>query len=371
MVPDVIPNWINGEQCLAAADQSVPKLDPATGERLCELTRSQGTDVEQAVAAASRAFRVWSAKTPVERGAVLREVALALRAATDEMAAVVAAETGKSPAAATGEAGGAFELGMFMAGEGRRLYGRTPTSAMVGKHASPVRRPLVVCDDAELERAVEWTVLSAFSNAGQRCASGSRVIVFDAVCEAFRELLVTRTQQLSFGTGDDDDLGPVINQRQLDAMVAAVDEARSAGATVLVGGDRLRDEEHAAGFFMAPTLIEDAPPNAEVSTRELFGPIACLYRAPDFEAAVALANDSPYGLTASIHTVSVHRALEFADRVESGVIVVNAGTYGSEPHMPFGGVKASGNGWREPGTEALDVYSNLQDRYVCVSADLA
>jgi aldehyde dehydrogenase (NAD+) len=97
---------------------------------------------------------------------------------------------------------------------------------------------------------------------------------------------------------------------------------------------------------------------------ELFGPITCLYRVKDFEEALTLANDSPYGLTACIHTRNIHRAMEFTQRVQAGVAVVNAGTYGSEPHMPFGGLKQSGNGTREPGTEALDVYSTMKDVYI-------
>jgi aldehyde dehydrogenase (NAD+) len=133
---------------------------------------------------------------------------------------------------------------------------------------------------------------------------------------------------------------------------------------VLCGGQRLTDAGHAGGFYMAPTVVEAAAPDDEISVQELFGPIACLYRAADFAEALRLANQSPYGLTACIHTRSVHRALEFAHRVEAGVAVVNAGTYGSEPHMPFGGVKQSGNGSREPGTEALDVYSELKDIYL-------
>jgi aldehyde dehydrogenase (NAD+) len=115
---------------------------------------------------------------------------------------------------------------------------------------------------------------------------------------------------------------------------------------------------------MAPTLIEGVDPHSAISERELFGPIAALYRVKDFEAALALANDSPYGLTACIHTRNFHRAVGFCDKVQAGVAVVNAGTFGSEPHMPFGGLKLSGNGSREPGTEALNVYSELKDIYL-------
>jgi aldehyde dehydrogenase (NAD+) len=122
---------------------------------------------------------------------------------------------------------------------------------------------------------------------------------------------------------------------------------------------------------MQPTIVEHAGPEAEISTSELFGPIASLYRVAGFDEAVRLANASPYGLTAAIHTRDIDRALTFAARVETGVVVVNAGTHGSEPHMPFGGRKDSGNGTREPGTEALDIYSELQDIYINVRPDEA
>jgi aldehyde dehydrogenase (NAD+) len=228
------------------------------------------------------------------------------------------------------------------------------------------KNPLVVCDDADLENSARWVLLSAFSNAGQRCAAGSRIIIFDGVYDRFRDMLVERTKRLRVGPGDDDDFGPVINEEQLTNMVAAVERAREKGAVVLAGGHRFTDSAHAQGFYMAPTLVENVGPQDEISTSELFGPVTCLYRVKDFAEALSLANDSPYGLTACIHTRSIHRAMEFAQKVQTGVAVVNAGTYGSEPHMPFGGLKQSGNGWREPGTEALDIYSNLKDIYITI-----
>ena len=226
------------------------------------------------------------------------------------------------------------------------------------------KNPFVVCDDADLDNAASWAALSAFSNAGQRCASASRIIVFDSVYDQFKDKLVKRTEQLRVGPTDNDDLGPVINSSQLTSMLVAVEQARAKGAIVLAGGARLSDAEHHEGFYMSPTIIENVHPHDEISTMELFGPITCLYRVKDFEEALALANDSPYGLTACIHTRNIHRAMEFTQRVQAGVAVVNAGTYGSEPHMPFGGLKQSGNGTREPGTEALDVYSTLKDIYI-------
>jgi acyl-CoA reductase-like NAD-dependent aldehyde dehydrogenase len=225
------------------------------------------------------------------------------------------------------------------------------------------KNPLVVCDDADLENAVRWACLAAFSNAGQRCAAGSRIIVFDSVYEPFVKLLVAATKALRLGIADDCDLGPVISIKQLEAMLAAVERAASSGATVLCGGRRSGSEGLAAGYYMEPTILADLDPDAEGSTSELFGPITSLYRVPDFQAALALANRAAYGLTASIHTRSFDRALAFAQQAQAGVAVVNGGTHGSEAHMPFGGIRSSGNGTREPGTEALDVYSELKTIY--------
>src|SRR5439155_19714673 len=161
------------------------------------------------------------------------------------------------------------------------------------------------------ENAAKWVLLSAFSNAGQRCASGSRIIIFEGVYAQFRALLLQRTAQLKVGAGDQDDFGPVINGEQLHNMLRAIDHARQRGAAILAGGGRLTDTAHRRGYYMAPTLVETVDPEDELSTTELFGPVACLYAAKDFAAALALANQSPYGLTACIHTRSFHRAMEF------------------------------------------------------------
>lgn len=225
------------------------------------------------------------------------------------------------------------------------------------------KNALVVCDDADLNNAVKWVVLSAFSNAGQRCAACSRVIVFDSIYQQFKKLLLEKTAAQKVGPTDNDDFGPVINERQLNNMVKAVEIAKKEGAVVLHGGGRLTDRAHAQGFYMAPTVLENVDPEAAISQHELFGPITILYRVKNFEEALSLANDSVYGLTGCIHTKNFDRAMRFCDKIRTGVAVVNGGTYGSEPHMPFGGFKQSGNGTREPGTEALDVYSELKDIY--------
>jgi aldehyde dehydrogenase (NAD+) len=472
-------NVVAGSEVEAADGGTLDKLDPATGELQSRLARSRGEDVATAIAAAAEAQPGWAGRPPPERGAILRRIAQLLERDREQMAAVVSAETGKAPKDALGETDAAIEMGYFVAGEGRRLYGRTTTSAVPNRQALVVRQPLgvagliiaantpianvawkvfpalvcgntavlkasedtpltaltfarlaaevglppgvlnvvqglgpeagqplvedervavvsftgstavgrliaraagerlakvclelggknpfVVCDDADLERAADAAALSAFSNAGQRCAAGSRIIVFDAVYDRFRELLLDRAAAQRVGPGDEHDFGPVINERQLEAMLASIERAREAGARVIAGGDRLTGPGYDGGYYLAPTLVEDAPIDSELARTELFGPIATLHRAAGFDDALAAAAASPYGLTAAIWTASIHRGREFVERIPSGVASVNGPTYGSEPHMPFGGVRDSGTGWREAGTEAIDVYSDLKTVYL-------
>jgi aldehyde dehydrogenase (NAD+) len=232
------------------------------------------------------------------------------------------------------------------------------------------KNPLVVCDDADLEQAVHWAALSAFSNAGQRCASGSRIIVFDSVYGLFRDKLVARAKSLKMGVAAGCDLGPVISKRQQDTIFSAINRAKSQGGRILCGGGALPADHHLAkGYYVPPTIIEGLQPAAELCCQEVFGPVATLHRVNSLTEALELANATDYGLTASIHTRSVDRAMWFAQRVKAGVANVNMGTYGSEPHMPFGGFGASGNGTREPGVEALDVYSELKNISFLVRPD--
>jgi alpha-ketoglutaric semialdehyde dehydrogenase len=470
-----VANIVGGTEVGAAAGETFEKLAPATGEPISRVARSRAADVAAAIAAAAAAQPAGAARPVEERGRILRRLAQLLERDRDSVAAVVAEETGKSPKDARGETDGAIELGYFMAGEGRRFYGKTIPSATPHRQAMTVRQPLgvagliiaantpianvawkvfpallcgngavlkasedspetalvfarlaaeaglpagvlnvvhgfgneagqplvedervslvsftgstavgrmiarvagerlakiclelggknplVVCDDANLEQAARAAVLSAFSNAGQRCAAGSRLVVFDAVYERFRELLVAKAAEQRVGSGDEHDFGPVINERQLENMLGAVERARAAGATVVTGGERLPQP----GFYVAPTIVEGVAADAELSCTELFGPIATLHRVAGFDEALAVANASPYGLTAAIWTDSIHRGQAFAQRVVAGGVQVNGPTYGFEPHVPFGGVRNSGTGWREPGTEALDVYSDWKTVYV-------
>jgi aldehyde dehydrogenase (NAD+) len=216
------------------------------------------------------------------------------------------------------------------------------------------KNPLIVCDDADLERAADHAVASAFIDAGQRCAAGSRIIVFDRVYDAFRAAMLARTQAVKVGSGPDDACGPVVTKANLERLLAAVSGAVSRGARVVTGGHAVA--HLSPGYYMAPTILEDVPHDDEVSQQEQFGPVTCLYRVSGFDEAVAMANATAFGLTGAIHTANANRIEQFIARYRAGLVSINGPTYGAGPHMPFGGVKNSGNGFREPGTEALDVY---------------
>lgn len=220
------------------------------------------------------------------------------------------------------------------------------------------KNPFVVCDDADLELATDLAVASAFIDAGQRCASGSRIVVFDSIYEPFRTMFLAKVAKVKVGSGADDDCGPVISRANLDRLVAQVKGAVQRGASLVAGGQHV--DALAPGYYMQPTVLENVSPKDDVSRNELFGPVTCLYRVKGFDEAVRLANGTHYGLTGAIHTSNLHRAQEFITRYQGGLVSINGATYGAGPHMPFGGVKNSGNGFREPGTEALDVYTELK-----------
>jgi alpha-ketoglutaric semialdehyde dehydrogenase len=146
----------------------------------------------------------------------------------------------------------------------------------------------------------------------------------------------------------------VISRASLDRLTTAIDAAVSRGARIVSGGAPV--ESLAPGYYLQPTILENVDPADDMSQVEMFGPVTCLYRVTSFDEAVALANATTFGLTGAIHTTSTHRIEEFITRYRAGLVSINGPTYGAGPHMPFGGVKNSGNGFREPGTEALDVY---------------
>lgn len=223
------------------------------------------------------------------------------------------------------------------------------------------KNPFIVCNDADLENALNWASLSAFSNAGQRCAAASRIIVFEDIYEKFVQAFVEKAKNLKLGVDVNCDLGPLISKKQQIFIKDIVDKAISEGARLLCGGEIPQDDLLRKGNYFYPTLIDNVPIDSEISTTELFGPIATIYSVKNLDEAITFANATAYGLTSCIHTRDLNKAMYFAKNVVAGVANVNIGTFGSEPHMPFGGFGDSGNGTREPGTEALDVYSEIKN----------
>lgn len=245
---------------------------------------------------------------------------------------------------------------------GRRL-GRVSLE-LGGKNA------LVVCDDADIDKAVHWASLSAFSNAGQRCAAASRVLVFEQVYDTFLEKLIAKAEGLNLGVGKDSDLGPVVSEKQRQSILDDISNAIAEGGKVECGGVAATSAGLEHGYYVLPTVISGLGAESDLCSKEVFGPVVSVHRIRDLPSALSIANNTKFGLTASIHTRNVDRAMWFAQRVRTGVANINFGTYGSEPHMPFGGFGLSGNGTREPGVEALDVYSELKNISFLTREDL-
>jgi acyl-CoA reductase-like NAD-dependent aldehyde dehydrogenase len=223
------------------------------------------------------------------------------------------------------------------------------------------KNPFVICDDADIENAVHWASLSAFSNAGQRCAAASRIIVFEKVYEQFIEKLIAKANSLRLGIDQTSNLGPLITKKQQITIQSFIDNAVKSGGRVLCGGRPPIEHNLSNGYYFLPTLIDNVNINDEISQIELFGPVATLYSVKNLEEALQLANNTIYGLTSCIHTKDINQAMYFTRKINAGVVNVNMGTYGSEPHMQFGGFGESGNGTREPGVEAIDFYSELKN----------
>lgn len=485
--PKKVLHFINNKE-IENSSSFINKINPANGEILTEVIKGNKKDVDLAVAEAQESFNSWSNTSVIERANLLRKATILMQEKKKEIAEIVHLETGKSMKDAMGEAEGAIELGFFMAGEGRRFYGKTTTSSMPDRMAMTLRQPVgvcalivpfntpianvawkaypallcgntvvlkaakdtpytpiwfakilkeagspggvfnviqglgeeagqaligderidlisftgscetgrsiqkavggrfvkislelggknpfIVCDDADLKVASDFAVLSAFSNAGQRCSSGSRIIVFEKVYDEFKKMFLDKTKKLKVGSSDNNDLGPVISQRQLNNILNCLKNTlEKKEAKLLEGGYRVTHGKYKNGYFITPTVLEYINSDKSINRSEtalydqveIFGPVTCLYKVKDLKEAIELTNNSPYGLTSAIHTKNIHRIQEFINRARVGVVSVNGPTYGSEPHMPFGGLRNSGTGWREPGTEALDFYSEWKTVYI-------
>ena len=480
-------NYIGGEWVDSASGETFESTSPATGEAIGIFPRSNADDVDRAVDAANEAFQEWRLVPAPKRGEILYRFANLLTEEKDDVTDLMSHEMGKVKAEAGGDVQEAIDMSLYMAGEGRRLFGQTTPSELRDKFNMSVRQPIgvvgaitpwnfpiaipswkiapalvcgntvvfkpatdtpalgerfvelfaeaglpagvlnivhggggavgdrlvkhpdvrvitltgsretgvevmrnaadglkhvhlelggknaiIVLDDADLELAVEGIVWSAFGTSGQRCTAASRVIVQEGVYEQLQSKLVAAAERMRLGPGweDDTDVGPVINKRALEKIHSYTGIGKDEGAKLLTGGEVATDNGLDKGFFYRPTVFGDVDPQMRVAQEEIFGPTTALIRVRDVDEAIRVSNGIKYGLSSSIFTRDVNKAFRAMRDLEAGITYINAGTIGAEVHLPFGGTKDTGNGHREAGQAALDVFTEWKSIYVDYSGKL-
>jgi aldehyde dehydrogenase (NAD+) len=259
---------------------------------------------------------------------------------------------------------------------GSRAVGKQIALAAGGelKHVSLEmggKNALVVLDDADLDEAVTGALWGGFSTAGQRCTASSRLVVDRRVADEVVEALVEKMRALVVGDGLDPDtnVGPLINAKQLDRVHSYTGIGIDEGAKLVIGGEKL-GEELGGGYFYAPTLFDHAGPEMRIAQEEIFGPTITVIRVDGFDEAMAVANGTRYGLSSAIYTQDTTRALRAVGELRAGLVYLNAPTIGSEIHLPFGGVKDTGNGHRESGTAAIDQFTETKTVFLDFSGTL-
>ena len=480
-------NYIGGKWVDGSGGETFESVVPANGETIGEFPRSTPADVDRAVAAAKEAWEDWRLVPAPKRAEVLYRFAGLIADQKDDLADLMSREMGKVKVEAAGDVQEAIDMTLYMAGEGRRLFGQTTPSELPNKFQMSVRMPIgvvgvitpwnfpiaipswkiapalvcgntvvfkpaedtpllaerfvelladaglpdgvvnvvhgfgeevgeaivmhpdvpvitftgsretgvrvthaaadqlkivhlelggknaiIVMDDADLDLAVEGIVWSAFGTSGQRCTAASRVIVHERVYGDLQERLVARAEAMRLGPGweDETDLGPVINGASIEKIHSYTEIGKSEGATLLTGGEPAREGELDKGFYYRPTIFGDVQAGMRIAQEEIFGPTTALIPVKDFDDAIRTANGVEYGLSSSIFTHDVNRAFRAMRDLDTGITYINAGTTGAEVHLPFGGTKHTGNGHREAGQAALDVFTEWKSLYIDYSGKL-
>ncbi len=480
-------NYIGGEWADAASGETFESFNPATGDSIGTFPRSGADDVDRAVAAAKEAYEDWRLVPAPKRGEILYRFANLLMEEKDDLTDLMAHEMGKVKAEAGGDVQEAIDMSLYMAGEGRRLFGQTTPSELRDKFNMSVRMPIgvigvitpwnfpiaipswkitpalvagntivfkpatdtpllgerfvqlldeaglpkgvvnivhggggavgdrlvrhpdvpvitltgsretgvevmrnaaenlkhvhlelggknaiIVLDDADLELAADGIVWSAFGTSGQRCTAASRVIVQEGVYDELQSRLVAAAEKLRLGPGweDDTDVGPVINKKALDKIHSYTGIGKDEGARLLTGGEVATGNGLEQGTFYRPTIFGDVDPQMRIAQEEIFGPTTALIRVREVDEAIRVSNGIKFGLSSSIFTRDVNKAFRAMRDLQAGITYINAGTIGAEVHLPFGGTKDTGNGHREAGQAALDVFTEWKSIYVDYSGKL-
>jgi acyl-CoA reductase-like NAD-dependent aldehyde dehydrogenase len=231
----------------------------------------------------------------------------------------------------------------------------------------------IVLDDGDVDLAVEGALWGAFGTTGQRCTATSRLICHKKVYGEVIKKLGERASKLKVRNGLDEtvQMGPCVNEDQLNTVLKYIDIGRNQdGARLVTGGERLSGGAYNEGYFVQPTIFADVTPKMRIWREEIFGPVLSIGSFGTLDEAIELANDTAYGLSASIYTRDINKAYVAMRDVYTGIFYVNAPTIGAETHLPFGGTKETGNGHREAATAALDVFSEWKSIYVDFSGGL-
>jgi alpha-ketoglutaric semialdehyde dehydrogenase len=259
---------------------------------------------------------------------------------------------------------GSTETGRWVGETCGRLHKRLSLE-MGGKNAQ------IVMPDADLELALEGVLWGAFGTTGQRCTATSRLLLHEDIHDEFLDVVVARAKELVLGDGLEDgtQVGPLINERAMRKVMAYVDVAKTEGV-MLSGGGRPKGDALSGGFFFEPTVVRDVRAGSRLACEEIFGPLLSVIRFQDFDEAVRINNEVRYGLSSSVYTSDVRTAFRAFDELDNGITYVNAPTIGAEAHLPFGGVKETGNGHREGGWEVYHFFSETKVCYLDYSGRL-
>lgn len=480
-------NFIGGEWIEDDSLQTMPVINPANGEQLGTIPLSTKFQVELAAQKAKAAQKEWALVPAPKRADYLYEIAFKLKEKKEHLAQILTKEMGKVIEEARGEVQEGIDMALYMAAEGRRLFGETVPSELPNKFAMSVRAPIgvaglitpwnfpiaiatwksfpalvagntviwkpsnetpfmayelakiyeevglppgvvnvvfgsgptvgtaivehpdirvisftgstttgskvaelggkhlkkvslemggknavIVMDDANLDLALEGILWSAFGTAGQRCTACSRVIVHKNVKQELENRLVEATKQLTIGDGLDPSVkvGPVINKAALEKINHYVQIGKQQGANLLIGGEILSEGELAKGYYYAPTIFTDVEASSILAQEEIFGPVISIIEVSSLEEAIEVNNSVKFGLSSSIFSQDVNTIFKAQQLLDTGIVYVNAGTTGAEIHLPFGGTKGTGNGHRDSGQAALDVYTEWKSIYVDYSGKL-
>ena len=480
-------NLIGGEYCPARSGKTFLNLNPADhSDVVGEFPASAAEDVDAAAAAARKAFATWRLVPAPKRAEILYRTGQLLQERKEQYARDMTREMGKVLAETRGDVQEAIDEAFYVAGEGRRLFGKTTPSELQNKFAMSIRMPLgvvgmitpwnfpmaipswklfpalvagnacvikpaedtplstfnlvqamvdaglppgvvnivtgfgpdagaplvehrdvraisftgsseigslvaqraaanfkpvslemggknaqIVLDDANLDLALDGALWGAFGTTGQRCTATSRILVQKGIAKQFTDRLVERARTLRVGNGLQDgiEVGPQVNAQQIETSKSYVGIAKAEGAKLLAGGQPLTDGDFGKGTFFAPTVFTGVRPEMRIAREEVFGPVVSVLEFDTFEQAVQIANSIDYGLSTALYTRDVNRAFAAIRDLEAGITYINAPTIGAEVHLPFGGVKHTGNGHRE-GSEAIDFFTTWKAVYVDYSDKL-